>query len=471
MANFAAEFPVDPKWAVADVARVACKWITGSPHTAFAADALNSFPCNGEQSVSAGMEHVTLAHAVTFTGEIGGIRYERTEDGLAWTTSIVSLKLEGMHLLRMEVVCEALATQVRLPPPKKPYFIKQALTELGGGYDGEIPVADRPFRLSLGEEQVAANLILGSARNSLPIVYVSAGFEGCHMVDPDELARYVGGLAHVIVEPSRTFSYGVKRLTKSRNVFGGTVGVYWPNSDRRNSYFSDESEDGSSRTSRALAIEIAKDIRVALSNRRQSSDCTWAHLKEAVAKHTYEQLKQTGSTEVDKFISAFDEEIKAKELVIQEREQEIDRLRADLRRLRSLDQSSTIGLVKHGDEADLFDGEVRDVVLAALKEAVDRVAQGSRREHVLRDLLNANRPCGQAEKMREELKALLRDYRSMDGRTQTALTRLGFDLSDDGKHWKAVFLGDARYTFTFPKTGSDFRGGLNMVSDISNKLF
>lgn len=471
MANFAAEFPIDPKWAVADVVRVACKWITGSPHTAFSPDALDVLPRNAEQSVSAGMEQVALAHAMTPSGEIGGLRYERTEDGLAWTTSIVSLKSSGKHLVRMEVVCEALTTQVRLPPPKKPYFIKQALTELGGGDDGEVPVTDRPFKLSPGEEQVAASLILGTARNSLPIVYVSAGFDDRHRVDPDELARFVGGLAHVVVEPNRIFSYEVKRLTKSRNVFGGTVGVYWPNSDRRNSYFSEGGEDDSTRASRALAIQIAKDIRVALSNRRQSSNCTWPHLKEAVAKSTYEKLKLAGSTEVDKFISAFDEEIKAKELLVKEREQEIDRLQADLRRLRGVEQSTDQGLVKHGDEADLYDGEVRDIVLAALKDAVGRVAQGSRRDHVLRDLLKANPPHGEAEKMREELKALLRDYRSMDGKTQTALTRMGFDLSDDGKHWKAVFQGDARYTFALPKTGSDHRGGLNMVSDINNKLF
>jgi hypothetical protein len=468
MANFAAEFPIDPKWSVADVARLGCQWITGSPHTAFASDALVTFPHNGELAFRAGLEQVVLAHSITAGGEIGGLRYERTEDGLAWTTAIVSLKSEGRHLLRMEVVCEALTTQVRLPPPKKPYFIKQALTELGGGNDGDIPVTDRPFKLSAGEESAAASLILGTARNSLPIVYVSAGFDDHHLVNPEELARYVGGLAHVIVEPSRAFSYVVKRLTKFRNVYGGTVGVYWPNSERRTSYFLEEGD----RAPRALALAIAKDIRVALSNRRQSSDCTWAHLKEAVAKNTYERLKQAGSTEVDKFIAAFDEEIAAKEQVIKEREQEIARLNAELRRLHSIEKAGQAGLVKQGNELDLYDGEVRDIVLSALKDAADRVAQpGSRRDHVLRDLLTANELGGQAEKLREELKAMLRDYRSMDGRTKTALTRLGFDLSEDGKHWKAVFQGDARYTFAFPKTGSDYRGGLNMVSDISNKLF
>ena len=59
----------------------------------------------------------------------------------------------------------------------------------------------------------------------------------------------------------------------------------------------------------------------------------------------------------------------------------------------------------------------------------------------------------------------------MDNKTRSALTRLGFDLSEDGKHYKAVFHGDPRYMFTLPKTSSDHRAGLNIFSDIKNKLF
>lgn len=450
------------------MARLACQWITGSPHSAFDEGDLSCFPTDGEQSVAAGTEHVILAHSTAADGEIGGVRYERSEDSIAWTTTIVSLRSGPQHLLRMEVVCEALTTLARLPPPKKPYFIKQALAELGGGDDGQIPVTDKPFRLSSGEEAVAASLILGTANNSLPIVYISAGFNDTHLVDPDELARFVGGLAHVVVEPSRSFSYAVKRLTTSRNVFGGTIGVYWPNSERRSSYFS----DGGIREGRALAIDIAKDIRIALSNRRQRSNCTWAHLKEVLAKSQYEQLKAEGSTEVDKYVAAFDADIAAKLQVIQDRDQEIARLSLELRRLNSIEQVAEGGLIKLGEEQDLFENEVKDIIVAALQDALDRVAHpNSRRQHVLKDLVKANPSSRKAEIISEEIKALLRDYRSMDAKTRSALARYGFDLSEDGKHWKAVFQGDPRYTFTFPKTGGDYRGGLNMVRDINNALF
>lgn len=182
MANFSTEFPIDPKNSVAEVLRLACEWITGSPHTKIPEADLHELPENGEVSVGVGIERVELAHARSAEFEIGGLRYERTDEDLAWTTSIVTLKTTDRHLLSLQVVGEALNTAVRLPPPKKPYFIRQALAELGGGADGEIPITDRPFRLSPGEEPIAAALILGTARNTLPIVYVSAGYKDGHMV-------------------------------------------------------------------------------------------------------------------------------------------------------------------------------------------------------------------------------------------------------------------------------------------------
>lgn len=467
MANFSTEFPIDPKNSVAAVMRLACEWIAGSPHTRIPKTDLQELPENGERSVSLGIERVELAHLRAEDFEIGGLRYERTDEGLAWTTSIVTLKTSERHLLSLQVLCEALDTAVRLPPPKKPYFIRQALAELGGGADGEIPITDRPFHLSPGEEAVAAALILGTARNTLPIVYVSAGYRDGHLVNPEELTKYVSGMAHVVVEPSRVFSYKVKLLTKSRNVYGGTVGVYWPNSEARRTYFRDDTTP----STRGLELEIAKDIRVALSNRRQRTNCTWSHLKETVAKLRFDNLKAAGSTELQAYVDAFDAEIAAKQTRVDDAHQEIARLTAEVHRLSSLEHSAEGGFIRQGEEQDLYEHEIRDIVIDALEAASRATRAGSRRQHVLLDLLKANAASGTRQRNEEEIKSLLKTYRDMDARTRNSLARLGFDLSEDGKHYKAVFQGDGRYTFTLPKTSSDHRAGKNMASDINNTLF
>ncbi len=464
--NFSTEFPIDPAKSVSDVVRLACDWVSGSPHSKILKSDLDELPSDAEKTVSAASEQVTTAIANGQDTDIGGLRYLRTEGGLEWTTAIVALKTKERHLLSIQVSCEALNTAVRLPPPKKPYFIRQALSRLGGGMDGEIPVTDRPFRLAENEAGIAAALISGLAKNKLPIVYVSAGFDGSLLVNPEELAQYVSGMAHVVVEPSRPFSYQVKTLTNSRNAFGGTVGVYWPESDARKSYFIDATMPNQ----RAIQLEIAKDIRLALANRRLRSTCTWAHLKETISRKRFELLRSQGSTALQEYIDAFDAEQAAKDGKLIEAEQEISRLHAEIRRLASASHSSAEGLIAPGKEQDLYAEEIRDIIISALQESLRMARENSRRQHVLVDLLASNQPSRNGAKLEDEIKSLFKTYRDMDAPTRSALLRLGFDISEDGKHYKVIFQGDGRYTFTLPKTSSDHRAGKNIASDITNAL-
>ncbi len=333
--------------------------------------------------------------------------------------------------------------------------------------DGEIPVSDKPIRLAEGEAGVAAALIKGLAKNKLPIVYVSCGFDGMLLVDPSELARYVSGMAHVIVEPSREFSYQVKNLTTSKNAFGGTVGVYWPESDAKKSYFVDDGKVDK----RTMQLEIAKDIRLALANRRLRSTCTWGHLQETISRNRYELLKSQGSTELQEYVDVFEAEQAAKDEKLIEAEQEISRLHSEIRRLSASVDSCSAGFISAGEEQDLYTNEIREIVIAALREAYRLSREGSRRQHVLADLLAKNKTLNGSEKNQEEIKNLFRAYRDMDSSTRTALNRLGFSLSEEGKHYKLVFQGDGRYTVTLPKTSSDHRAGKNIASDINNLIF
>lgn len=59
------------------------------------------------------------------------------------------------------------------------------------------------------------------------------------------------------------------------------------------------------------------------------------------------------------------------------------------------------------------------------------------------------------------------------GAVALLFVRIGKKLSVDeaGKHWKAVYQEDDRYTFTISKTSSDHRAGKNLASTILKKLF
>src|SRR5215468_12024831 len=74
--------------------------------------------------------------------------------------------------------------------------------------------------------------MLGKLHNRLPIVYASAApreREHKYSIRVGTLSRALAGMAHVIVEPSRHFSFALSRHVAGLNAFGGAVSVYWPN--------------------------------------------------------------------------------------------------------------------------------------------------------------------------------------------------------------------------------------------------
>ncbi|KFL36718.1 hypothetical protein N788_03665 [Arenimonas donghaensis DSM 18148 = HO3-R19] len=85
--------------------------------------------------------------------------------------------------------------------------------------------------------------------------------------------------------------------------------------------------------------------------------------------------------------------------------------------------------------------------------------------------MEANPHSNHAAELAKGVKAILKDYRTMDARIRGELIRLGFSLSEDGKHFKIVYHGDPRYMFVLPKTSSDYRAGRNAASDITGILF
>ncbi len=173
----------------------------------------------------------------------------------------------------------------------------------------------------------------------------------------------------------------------------------------------------------------------------------------------------------------------------QSAESERDRLRGEVLRLRNeLEEVQTApiaeaaasvpvqevrfqGLLKAPATAEVFDGEVREHVLAALSEARDAAGQSGRerRAKVLEDVLAANAPAGELERRRTELKQIIKDTGSfIDARAISALEKIGFKCVSGNKHWK---LDYADIRIPISKTPSDYRSALNTATSIANKCF
>jgi hypothetical protein len=464
--SFATEFAVSHARRVDGFFEALRRWILGSPHTVFQPDDLSEAGAPGEWTFQRGNEHLqTLTH-VSGTREQGAARYTRADLGLEWVTVIVFSRWEIDSWVSIRVSCESEHPAVHLPTAKKPVLVRVLLEDLGGSADGVLNVGDTPYRLDNVDVDIAADLLLGRSGCRLPIVYVSASFDGKYHVNPERLARDLCGMAHVVVEPNRPFSLRLKIEVDAQNVYGGNIGVYWPEAAGRRSFFLARND-----TPRDIEITISDEIRFALANRRPLDRCTWSASQGLVSRATFEALKADGSHEVNRYVEEFDKELAAKAGQFEDAEREIARLNAEIRKYEARSPVGSGVALGTGREQDLYPGEINDIVLDAIRDAVARALHDSRRQHVLEAIMNENKRVGAAAKIREELKDALRGMISIDAKLRRELQRLGFALSEDGKHWKLVLQGDDRYTFTLPKSGSDARGGLNSANDIARLFF
>jgi hypothetical protein len=399
--------------------------------------------------------------------EAAAIKHSKIDGDINWETTAVFSKKASDAWVSVRTSRESNHPATRLPPAKKPRLIGTLLERLGGASDGKLTVTDQAYRLTNSEIGLAASLLIGEARCHLPVVYISCGFDGRHSIDVNSIAHDLAGMAHVVSEPNRPFSQRLQIEVNSENVYGGAIGIYWPNGQGRRSFFLNQTL----KDAKTIKREVADEIRTALLNRRPMVRCTWSSVEEASSRLTYKALKESGSNEVDRYTEAFDSELKAKQQLILDAEREISRLQAEVRKLESNVSSST-GIALHvGKEQNLFPNEIQQIVRDAIDDARKHVPSDSRRAHILNAVVQHTASTDAAKEYRETLKETLRAYRTMDGKARKTLEDMGFSISEEGKHYKLVFQNDDRYTFTLAKTGSDHRGGLNAASDISKRLF
>jgi hypothetical protein len=468
MLVWATEFPAAKGRTAAEVLAVGRRWLAGSPHGTWKLESFLDDPPGEITRYECGGQTASFASISVDGRGLAGLQQTwLQEDQLEWTAEIVAREASDALWITVRLDCNVVQPGLPLPKARKPYIVGQLLNDLGGGSDAGLGVGETPVFLRETDVQLAAHLIRGDHGNRLPVVYASAGRDDRPSVDPRELARWLAGMAHVVVEPSRWFSFTLAGHAMDANAYGGAVGVYWPNGRSPQVRFI------TSRfaSPRRLQSAVVDAVRKALTVVRPHPECTWAFLRECISRERLEALKAAGSTEVEKYVQEFDAEVAAKQERIDAAEREIVRLRAELRRFEHAGGAAAGGVLAQGKEKPLYPGELRDAAVKALRAGRTMLCSDGRLQHVVDDLLAAN-PAGDGDAQIEEiLRECLSTERTLSAGDRAKLERAGFRISDDGKHWKATYQGDERYVFTMSKTSSDHRAGKNLVSQISRRLF
>ena len=58
----------------------------------------------------------------------------------------------------------------------------------------------------------------------------------------------------------------------------------------------------------------------------------------------------------------------------------------------------------------------------------------------------------------------------MSSTMRQELQKVGFEITEEGKHYRLTYYGDSRYKTTIAKTGSDWREGKNIAATILKNM-
>ena len=412
-------------------------------------------------------DNISLEFQEVESNEIISSRLIKEDEHGVWTTDFV-LNVEQRYMsVSVELVTTELTTDYS-PSFYPPYFVKLIVYGGYAGNDGDLPVSQKAHNI-VECEKIVDDIITRKTKLMLPIVYIARFTDTQSIINVDDLAFRLQGVAHVIYEPEG-YDKRIFSEIDDKDYFG-KVFIMYPNKNKKNSVLSYSDTDSSREW---VENRIINDVYSYVNQRIRKSIDTWdGVINEKLHLRNVELLetKKSVEEENDQLYEEFGDQLTKMEETNAKLNSEIQRLTAEVQglRLKMVDKGQTPILLS-GEEKEFYSGEIKEIVLEILDEYLKNCYEGSRREHVIRDLLENNEFMHLPEKRREILKKALKGYRTLNGSLKSDLEALGIEITSDGKHYKWSYFGDSRYVATVSKTSSDGRAGMNMAATMEKLM-
>ncbi|MCR5059545.1 MAG: hypothetical protein K6A80_00785 [Saccharofermentans sp.] len=457
----------------------------------------------GEKSIRFGNDNLWLAAEEYSKESTIAVRFEKVDNGITWDTDYVM----NFRNMKMAVMLDRSYSPDALIFDGKystPAFISFLIKH---GYlkkDGDIPFTENAIVMTDDKIGLIADIMNGRNTYKVPVVYVSKTDDNENPIDVDRLAYRLKGVAHVFVQESIDQEQTITDAVVIDHVSSGSIAIYYPNdavSGGKIIRRREEDEDYmlSYRTvqevlkyinlqtvkplftwqgiNNALLMDRVDSQREAVAASeaaRKKLEEEASRIRETLDEETrkiYEQAVKTATDEANELLEAYDEDMERMKKQIADLTKANETLISENQGLRSRCSSfENTPVITFGIETDFYDGEIKDLVLSALEEALKNVPEDSRRHDVFSDIIENNNYEKSSKMREEEIRRLLGTYDGLPAKLKQDLMSLGMVITDDGKHYKMSYYGDGRYTVAMSKTPSDWRAGKNLVSEVVGKM-
>ncbi|MBQ8821920.1 MAG: hypothetical protein IJZ82_04705 [Lachnospiraceae bacterium] len=216
-------FPVTDALTKDGLIDLVIEWNQGSPHNKI--NNINWDRTNRNVKFEDGNLSLTIEELRVY--EIIAIRFHQLdENNVIWTTDIVvdfSKKIFSIKLDRETTM----DTKEFVPQFKPPVIVNMLLERGYVGNDVNLQIIDKPIVINKHNYSVIEDVICRRIIYSMPVIYVTKSW-GKYLLNVQELAYRLRGVAHVLVEEDMGIAKILRESCCEKNAHHGSVGIYYP---------------------------------------------------------------------------------------------------------------------------------------------------------------------------------------------------------------------------------------------------
>lgn len=366
--------------------------------------------------------------------------------------------------------------------------------------DSKLPVTPEPLLLDSERLTHISSILEGTEKSTLPLVCIIPSVFGRYPVSPEKVAKKLTGLAHVLVWEGRKAPHRVEAKGLKFNNCRGSVWLVDPDRQSISETVFTAKKDGrfnqlhravlaynaTHRIARTPSFGQIHDAILQEQVVRNEAACREAQISQGLTELKHNQLLQHLDEETKRINDeAMEKALQEAEQIVSSYEEDIEELRNDLyeknlflqglevenQRLRSHLDQGRIPVIYFGQEKEFYLGEIQDLLLSTLEDALEDVPERSRKRDVIIDILNSNNYRHITKDRNEQVKHLLKGYDGMSSKVRHGLEELGFLVEETNKHCKISYHGDNRYMVVFGSTPSDVRSGKNNAATLARMAY
>lgn len=407
------------------------KWNQGSPH-----DKMDTLKWDGKEGkLKCTESNRSLAIEELRADNIVAARFRKDdENGIIWTTDFVLNVSE--HMLAVKLDRETTAdTRLFIPKFNPPHFVKMVLSEGYAGSDSDIEISDKPMCIDKSNYEIIEKVIKRTTRYMLPVIYVTKTWAGNYPISAQRLAKRLRGIAHVLKETDLEVSKLLMKNCDSENVHHGGIGIYYPSQSARTRKINTISYAGNEEF---LIEKITCWIYRYANQQVQEWMYTWDGIQNKILFLKYESLSRkreaviNENNELYSMFEEYDAQLSEQEKIMGELNKKISALEQENQGLRNkLDGMEEVPVLHLGDEEELYEGEIREIILDILYSSLKRQTAKSRRNDVIKDIIENNNFQKIAEGRREKIKKILKGYSNMPHTMRQELQDFGFFIESE----------------------------------------